>query len=81
MDSPTEIAAILDAVEAFEGAVMARGGDLMMDEPPAHGFAQPDDQHFLLPQRTADETVANYLRRLAAATAAVRNHAPHAGQE
>ena len=79
-DSPIEIAAILDAVEAFEGAVMARGGDLMMDEPPVRGFAQPDDRHFLLPRRSADETVAHYVRRLVAATATVRNHTPESNE-
>ena len=80
-DSPTQIVAMLDAVEAFESAVMARGGDLMMDEPPLGGFAQPDDHHFLLPRRADDETVANYLTRLAAATAAIRSHTPHSEQE
>jgi hypothetical protein len=76
-DSPDGIARLLEGVEAFERAVEARGGDLMMDEPPAHKAGAPDDPHFLLPSRAADESVGAYLDRLAAATEAVRRHRPH----
>jgi hypothetical protein len=73
-DSPDEVMRLVEGVEEFEEAVESRGGDLMMDEPPASGTPQPDDPHFLLPTRAADESVAQYLTRLSAATAAVREH-------
>jgi hypothetical protein len=76
-DSPDDVVRMLEAVEAFERAVEAQGGDLMVDEPPAHHAGQPDDPHFLLPKRAADESAAAYIRRLSAATTAVREHRPH----
>jgi hypothetical protein len=75
-DSPDDLAQLLESVEEFEAAVEAHGGDLMMDEPLPNEAAQPDDPHFLLPSR-ADESAADYIGRLAAATAAVRAHRPH----
>lgn len=75
-DSPDDVLHLVEEVEEFERAVESRGGDLMVDEPPAKGAAQPDDPHFLLPTRAADESVANYMRRLRAAIAAVREHPP-----
>jgi hypothetical protein len=75
-DPPDTLVELVEAVEEFERAVESRGGDLMVDEPPVTGAAQPDDPHFLLPRRAADESVANYVRRLSAATAAVRQHPP-----
>ena len=76
-DSADAIVALVEAVEAFERAVEARGGDLMMDEPPAHHTGQPDDPHFLIPARGDDESFAQYRARLVAATTAIRNHKPH----
>jgi hypothetical protein len=73
-ESPEEIVRLLEGVESFELAVQSKGGDLMMDEPPAHGAVQPDNPEFLLPSRADDESVASYLRRLEAATRAVRGH-------
>jgi hypothetical protein len=67
-ETPEDIVRLLEGVEAFERAVQARGGDLMMDEPPAHGSVQPDDPEFLLPTRAADESASAYLDRLTAAT-------------
>lgn len=75
-ESPEAIVRILEAVEKFEQAVVAQGGDLMMDEPPANQAGQPDDPHFLLPSRAADESADGYARRLAEATAAVQRHRP-----
>ena len=76
-DSPDDVIVLLEAVEAFEEAVEAQGGDLMVDEPPTSGKAQPDDRHFLLPVRAADESGSRYVKRLGAATVAVREHRPH----
>jgi hypothetical protein len=70
-DSPEDIVQLLEAVESFERAVEAHGGDLMMDEPPAGGSAQPDNPRFLLPSRAADESAPAFLRRLNGATDAV----------
>ncbi|HYC52359.1 MAG TPA: hypothetical protein VEB19_14705 [Gemmatimonadaceae bacterium] len=67
-DSPDSILAMVEAVESFEQAVQAAGGDLMVDEPPASGTAQPDDARFLLPPRGDDESAAAYVKRLDAAT-------------
>lgn len=76
-DSPDAIVALVEAVEAFESAVEAHGGDLMMDEPPPHHRGQPDDPHFLIPARGDDESSTQYRARLVAATAAIREHKPH----
>jgi hypothetical protein len=73
-DSPDDLVRIIDAVEAFERAVIARGGDLMVDEPPPTKPGQPDDPHFLLPLRAADDSATAYARRLAAATRVVQHH-------
>jgi hypothetical protein len=72
-DSPDDVERLVEAVEEFENAVEARGGDLMVDEPPTQGRAQPDDPRFLLPARSADESAAMYLKRLGEATAALRS--------
>ena len=76
-DSPDAIVLLLEQVEAFERAVEAGGGDLMVDEPPAHHEGQPDDPHFLLPQRGDDESPSAYAKRLVDATLAIRRHKPH----
>jgi broad specificity phosphatase PhoE len=76
-DSTDAIVALVEAVESFERAVEAHGGDLMMDEPPAHHAGQPDDPHFLLPARGDDESFTQYRSRLVAATAAIHDHKPH----
>jgi hypothetical protein len=73
-DSPDDLVRMIDAVEAFERAVVAHGGDLMVDEPPPPHPGQPDDPHFLLPMRAADESAAGYVNRLAAATKVVQHH-------
>jgi hypothetical protein len=71
-ESPEEIVSLLEGVEAFERAVESRGGDLMVDEPPASGASQPDDPAFLLPTRADDESASAYLERLSAATQTIR---------
>lgn len=49
-------------------------GDPMVDWIGTH---EPDDTHFVPPQRAAGESVAAYLGRLDDATQAVRRHRPH----
>jgi hypothetical protein len=73
-DAPDDIVQMMDAVDAFERAVIARGGDLMVDEPPASHAGEPDDPHFLLPLRAADESAAGYASRLTAAVKVVQRH-------
>jgi len=66
-DAPIEVVVdLLEAVEAFERAVEARGGDLMVDTPPSR---QPDEATFVLPRRAADEPVSEFAKRVRAATA------------
>ena len=71
LDSPEDVEALAESVETFERAVEKHGGDLMVDEPPPGAEPQPDDPRFLLPRRSADESVASYLERLRAAIAAL----------
>lgn len=75
-ESPESLVDVLEEVERFERAVEAQGGDLMMDESPANSVGEPDDPHFALPKRRADETVRAYRDRLARATDEVRRHTP-----
>jgi hypothetical protein len=73
-ERPEDLARLQEAVERFELAVESRGGDLMVDEAPPGETTQPDDPHFALPRRNADESVDHYLDRLAVATDDVRRH-------
>ena len=73
-ETPEEVTRISDAVERYEAAVESRGGDLMMDEPPPGSPPQPDDPHFALPSRSADESVSSYLARLEQVTDEVLRH-------
>ncbi|MEO7085450.1 MAG: hypothetical protein ABI442_04825 [Gemmatimonadaceae bacterium] len=61
VESSEVIADLLEAVEAFERAVEAAGGDLMVDTPPSQ---LPDDLRFMLPRRLDDETVTAYTVRV-----------------
>lgn len=73
-ESLEQLARIEEAVERFEEAVEKRGGDLMVDEGPGGHTREPDDPHFALPVRRADESIPAYLDRLARATEVVRHH-------
>lgn len=70
-ERPEDLADLLAAVERFEAAVEARGGDLMVDDLKS---SQPDDPHFVLPTRHSGESVRDYIARIAEATARVRAH-------
>ena len=69
-ESSEQLVELLDAVERFERAVVASGGDLMVDSGDAP--EQPDDPAFVLPHRRPDESVASYIDRVDAATKALR---------
>jgi len=69
-DGSTEtVVDLLEAVEAFERAVIARGGDLMLDTPPS---TQPDNPLFVLPRRSGDESVLEFTKRVRAAADRLR---------
>jgi hypothetical protein len=63
-ETSVEIGELLDAVERFEAAVESQGGDLMVDEGPHGRTTEPDDPEFVLPQRTANESVTGFAGRL-----------------
>jgi hypothetical protein len=69
LESSDVVADLLEAVEAFERAVEASGGDLMVDTPPSQ---LPDDPRFLLPRRLDDESVAAYASRVRQAAHTLR---------
>src|SRR6266446_7072366 len=66
-----DLADLLSAVERFEAAVEAHGGDLMVDDLKS---PQPDDRHFVLPRRAHAEPVRTYIGRIDEATAQLHRH-------
>ncbi len=66
-----DLADLLSAVERFEKAVEAHGGDLMVDDLKS---AQPDDRHFVVPRRAHGAAVRIYINRIDAATAGLPMH-------
>ena len=68
-DSDEEVADLLDAVEAFEAAVSARGGDLFVDR---IGSSEPEDPAFVPPVRQPGESAAKYRRRIIAGAERLR---------
>ena len=76
-DEPEELTTLLEVIEAFERLVVRKGGDLMVDEPPRGQDAQPDDVHFVLPTRRADESISAFRERVLDAADAVRGHQDH----
>ena len=71
-DTPDELGTLTEAVESFEAAVEARGGDLMVDEPPVGKPVDPDNAAFVLPVRASNESADTYTSRIDAATAKLR---------
>lgn len=67
-ESVEAIGDLQDAVEEFEAAVEAQGGDLMVDEGPHGRTVQPDRADFVLPRRHDRELVAAFVGRIADAT-------------
>jgi len=56
-----DLATLLSAVERFEEAVSAVGGDRMVNSLDTDGH---DDESLVLPRRRADERVGDYARRV-----------------
>jgi hypothetical protein len=51
--------------------VKAHGGDLMVDD---LNSSQPDDPHFVLPQRAPSQSIRDYIAAIDDATVALRDH-------
>src|SRR6266487_1099685 len=66
-ENPEDLVDLLSAVERFEAAVEAHGGDLMVDDLKS---SRPDDSHFVMPRRVPREAVQAYITRIDAARAA-----------
>src|SRR2546428_2425222 len=73
-EKPDELADLLSAVERFESAVEAHGGDLMVDDLKS---SRPDDRHFVLPRRGEAESARAYMVRIGGATGTPPRHPPH----
>jgi hypothetical protein len=58
------LADLLSAIEGFERAVVAVGGDLFVDSPDS---SEPERQEFVIPRPTADDTLERYIKRVAEA--------------
>jgi hypothetical protein len=67
-ESDEELAELWSAVERFEFAVEARGGDTMTNAPDS---AEPDNPAFVLPERKARESAPDYTRRILDGAAAL----------
>jgi len=70
-ERPGDLADLLSAVERFEKAVEAHGGDLMVDDLKS---PEPDDRHFVLPRRAHAEAIRAYIVRIDEATAGLGRH-------
>lgn len=63
-ENAAELDDIMTAIDEFESAVIARGGDLMNNSPDS---TDPTNPEYVLPQRKSGETVADYIGRVRAA--------------
>src|SRR5256885_12325288 len=62
---------LLSAVERFEAAVEAHGGDLMVDDLKS---SRPDDRHFVVPRRAHGAALPAYIGRIDEAAGPLRRH-------
>ncbi len=68
-DDDEAVADLLDAIERFESAVEARGGDLFVNR---IGSPQPEAPEFVPPIRRDGERAADYRARIGHATSRLR---------
>jgi broad specificity phosphatase PhoE len=73
-ERPEDLADLLSAVERFEAAAEAHGGDPIVDEPRS---TEPDDVHFVIPRRPHGESTRDYIERVERAADALRRHPRH----
>ncbi|MEO7043011.1 MAG: hypothetical protein ABI035_12175 [Gemmatimonadaceae bacterium] len=64
----SDLADLLTAIGAFESAVEAAGGDLMVDTLTS---SEPERPEWVLPRPNDDESVSAYTKRVGAATGRV----------
>jgi hypothetical protein len=69
-ESNEELADLWSAVDRFESVVEARGGDTLSNAPDS---AEPDNPAFVLPERRARESAAEYTRRILEAASELTN--------
>jgi hypothetical protein len=69
-DTDEEVADLLDAIERFETAVEAQGGDLFVDR---IGSSEPEHPAFVPPRRRSGERAADYIPRVEAASNNLRS--------
>lgn len=73
-DEPAEeLAQLVEAVERFEMAVSAVGGDRMTNAPDS---TDPDDRRLVLPERTGGEAAGAYAERVSVEAARILEKAP-----
>jgi hypothetical protein len=73
-DEPAEeLANLVEAVERFELAVSAVGGDRMTNAPDS---ADPDDRRLVLPERDGKEAAGAYAERVSVEAARILERAP-----
>ena len=65
-ESPDELLMLLEAVDRFEAARRARGGDSFTNAPDS---SDPDDPELVLPRRQPDEGADSYASRIRGAAA------------
>lgn len=68
-DSDEAVADLLDAIERFEAAVEAKGGDLFVNR---IGSSEPEDPAFVPPARGEREPAPDYRRRIEVAMDGIR---------
>src|SRR5689334_14344773 len=79
-ETDEELADLWSAVDRFESAVEARGGDTFTNSPDS---SEPENPLFVLPERKAREAVGGYVQRILDAEARVRSfeRGPDSGAE
>lgn len=60
-ESDEEVLSIVNALERFEAAVVAAGGDLMVDSPES---SEPENPEYVIPRRRDDEAADAYVARV-----------------
>jgi hypothetical protein len=60
-ETDDEVLSMVNAIERFEAAVIAAGGDLMVDSLES---SEPEHAEFLVPRRRDDETPDAYVGRV-----------------
>jgi hypothetical protein len=69
-ETSEELVDMLEAIEAFEAMVEAKGGDLFVNSIQS---SQPETPAFVLPRRSAHESPRDYILKVSAATDRIRH--------